>query len=128
MGEITYKFEGVQYGSQKKKESQSKTVHKMGETVSIGYTSYAVWRAWWSSRFSGNEFLVKLIDENGAEYEMSRKAWAVKAGIDLLESLNLGVWKQGLIVFDVPRTPRYNLKVSGGYWSGTDALIEIVPE
>ena len=138
-----------------RKKTQAVTVHKMGETVSIGYTSYLVWRVWWSNTLSDNKFLdekpnasflfieltvrnndskartippFKLIDENQAEYETSSKAWAVKGGIDVLESLNPGVSKQGLIVFDVPRTHAYALKVSGGYWSATYAFIVIVPK
>ena len=127
-------------------------VHKMGETVSIGYTSYAVWRARWSNQLSDNEFLnqradaawlfldvtvrnddrearsiapFKLVDETGAEHEASSKAWSVEGSIGVLDSLNPGVEKSGRVVFDVPKNHRYKLKVSGGYWSGESALIEI---
>ena len=137
------------------RKSQAEKVYKMGETVSIGYTSYVIWRAWWSNKLSNNSFLddrpnasflfiklsvrndnkkprivppFKLIDENGAEYETSSKAWAVEGGIGVLESLNPGVQKRGVIVFDIPETHRYKLRVSGGYWSAADALIEIVPK
>ena len=130
------------------------TVYKMNDTVNIGYTSYAVWRAWWSDRLSNNEFLneapdafylfieltvrnddkkarsippFKLVDENGAEYQTG-KGWSVEGSIGVLDSLNPGVQKRGFIVFDVPSNHRYKLKVSGGYWSAADALIEIVPE
>lgn len=127
-------------------------VHKVGDTVSVGYTSYCVWKAWWSDRLSTNEFLdqppdasylfleltvrnndkkarlippLKLIDENDAEYQASAKGWAVERSIGVLDSLNPGVSKQGLMVFDVPRNHTYRLKVSGGYWSVEDTLIEI---
>lgn len=129
--------------------------HKMEETVSIGYTSYVVWRARWADRLSNNQFLdqppdasylflditvrnddtkartippFKLIDENGAEYEPSSKAFAVEGSIGPLQSLNPSVQKQGTIVFDVPKERKYKLKVSGGFWSAADALIEIVPK
>ena len=127
----------------------------MNETVSVGYTSYKVWRAWWSQTLSDNEFLnqppdssylfveitvrnndkkartippFKLIDESGAEYEASSKGWAVEGSIGALDSLNPSVSKQGFLVFDCPKRRKYKLKVSGGFWSADDALIQIDPE
>jgi hypothetical protein len=127
---------------------------KIGDTVNIGYTSYAVWRAQWSDRLSNNVFLdekpdasflivdltvrnddkkartipsFKLIDENGAEYQTSNQAWRVEDSIGVFDSLNPGVSKQGKVVFDVPQGHQYQLKVSGGYWSSEATLIEIVP-
>jgi len=129
-------------------------LYKMGETAHIGYTSYCVWRSWWSNRLSDNEFLddrpdamflfveltvrnddkkarsippFELVDENGAEYETSSKAWAVDGSIGVLESLNPSVQKRGFIVFDVPTNHEYRLKVSGGYWSTEDAFITLEP-
>ncbi|MFH0995764.1 MAG: DUF4352 domain-containing protein [Pseudomonadota bacterium] len=128
-------------------------VYKPGETVSIGYTSYEVLKCEWRSSLSNNKYLeqkpdaeylfleivitnndkkprtipaFKLIDENGSEYETCSKAWRVKDYIGSLESLNPGVSKRGIIVFDVPSDNTYNLKVSGGFWSKETALIEVV--
>jgi len=127
--------------------------HKMNETVQIGYTTYAVWNARWSDQLSDNRFLdpppnakylfveltvrnndnkarsippFELIDTSGAEYEASPHGWAVDGSIGLFDSLNPGVSKQGFVVFDVPQGKQYHLKVSGGYWSGEDTLIEIL--
>jgi len=140
--------------SQPKSEPKVK-VYKEETNVNIGYTSYVVWRSWWSNRLSDNKFLVqkpdakflfveltvknddkkarsiapfKLIDENGAEYEASSKAWAVKGFIGVLTSLNPGVKKRGFIVFDVPTEHKYKLKISGGYWSGKNAFIQLSPK
>lgn len=136
-------------------KSKAQKTYKEGDTVNTGYTSYAVWRSWWSSRLSDNQFLddrpdamflfvdltirnndkkarsippFKLIDENGAEYETTSKGWAVEGSIGVLDSLNPGVKKQGTIIFDVPQSHKYKLKVSGGYWSGADAFIRINPK
>lgn len=125
---------------------------EMGETLNVGYTSYCVWRAWYSNRLSKNQYLdkrpnarwlfvdltvrnndtkarmippLKLIDENGAEYESSPAM--IEGTIGILESLNPSVKIQGLVVFDVPDTRDYRLKVSGGFWSADDGLIRIVP-
>lgn len=130
-------------------------VYKEGETVNIGYTSYAVWRSWWSTKLSDNQYMnetpnaaflfveltvrnndkkartippFKLIDENGAEYDSSSKAWRVKDSIGLVEELNPSVEKRGVIVFDVPQQHRYKLNASGGFWSGEKAFIELTPK
>lgn len=130
-------------------------VYKEGETVNIGYTSYAVWRSWWSTKLSDNQYMnetpnaaflfveltvrnndkkartippFKLIDENSAEYDSSNKAWRVKDSIMMLEELNPSVEKRGVIVFDVPQQHRYKLNASGGFWSGEKAFIELTPK
>jgi hypothetical protein len=135
--------------------SSQPRLYKEGETVSIGYTSYAVWKSWYSARLSDNKLLdhkpdarflfvdltvrnndkepryipsFKLIDENGAEYETTSKAWAVEGSIGVLESLNPSVQKQGVIVFDVPTDHKYRLEAFGGFWSGQHALIELSPK
>lgn len=137
------------------KDKPQQKLYKEGDTVNIGYTSYAVWRSWWSSRLSDNQFLdqkpdarflfveltirnddkkarsiapFRLFDENGAEYEPSSKAWAVEGSIGVLTSLNPSVKKQGFVVFDVPTEHKYKLKVSGGYWSGEDAFVQLSPK
>lgn len=143
----------VQSKSRERPKSPEK-IYKEGDTVSVGYTSYAVWRSWWSKKLSDNQYLdnrpdamflfvelavrnndrkartippFNLIDENGAEYEISSKAWSVDNSIGALDSLNPSVQKQGVIVFDVPANHTYKLKVSGGYWSAEDALISLSP-
>ena len=126
--------------------------YAMGETFKVGYTSYAVFNAQWRKRLSDNQFLdqapdanwlfvrltvrnddnkprsiapFKLVDEAGAEYETSAKSWSVQGSIGILESLNPSVEKNGYIVFDVPKNHTYKLKVSGGYWSSENALVEL---
>jgi hypothetical protein len=135
-------------------QEKAPKVHKEGDTVHVGYTSYAVWRSWWSSRLSSNQFLnqrpnalylfvdltvrnndqkarivppFSLVDENGAEYEASSRGWAIEGSIGMLESLNPSVGKQGFIVFDVPQDHSYRLKLSGGYWSLEDAYVQLSP-
>ena len=134
-------------------KSAAPKVYKMKETASVGYTSYSVWEAWWQDRLSTNQFLdekpnasylfvdltvrnddkkartvppFKLVDENGAEYDASSKAWAVENAIGMIENLNPSVSKKGVIVFDVPKNHKYKLRISGGYWSAEDAYILIV--
>jgi len=136
-------------------DSAKPTIAEEGETVGVGYTSYAVWRSWWSNQLSDNQYLneppnasylfveltvrnndtkarmvppFKLVDENGAEYEASSNGWAVEGSIGVLESLNPSVSKQGFVVFDVPRGRDYRLEISGGYWSSDEAFIKLDPD
>lgn len=137
------------------KQNVTSKVYKERDTVNIGYTSYAVWRSWWFTKLSDNQYInqtpnaaflfveltvrnddkkarsippFKLIDENGSEYDSSNKAWRVKDSMGLLEELNPSVEKRGIIVFDVPQQHRYKLNVSGGFWSGEKAFIELTPK
>jgi hypothetical protein len=133
---------------------ESSKVYGMGQTISVGYTSYAVYRAWWSSRLSDNPYLdqkpnaeylfvdlavrnddskartvppFKLLDDAGAEYETSNRSWGVQGSIGVLEDLNPSVGKRGYIVFDVPRDRNYRLKLSGGFWSSDAAYVRLSP-
>jgi hypothetical protein len=71
---------------------------------------------------------LKLVDENNAEYEASSKGWAVKESIGIITTLNPGVQKKGTAVFDVPKGHVYKLKISGGYFSAEDTLINLSPK
>lgn len=67
----------------------------------------------------------KLRDADGAEYGTSSNAVWLKDHIGLLDELNPGVSKTGLILFDAPADRAYALKVSGGYASGESTLIPL---
>lgn len=138
--------------------------HPTGKTIRVGYTSYCVWKSWWSGTMSSDSLTgplrdiqlrrlqdsptaylfvdltvrnddkkartippLKLIDENGAEYETDSEAIFVEGTFGLLESLNPGVSKQGLLVFHAPRSHTYRLQVDGGFWSSDSALIKLEP-
>lgn len=142
-------------GGKSSKPPKAESALKEGDSVHVGYTTYAVWRSWWSNTLSDNPYLntspnasylfveltvrnddkkarmvppLKLIDENGAEYDASAHGWAVKGAIGILESLNPSVSKQGFVVFDVPRDRSYKLKLSGGFWSTQDAYVKLSPK
>jgi hypothetical protein len=124
----------------------------MNSQVDVGYMRYIVHEAKFVTELSNNQFIkdspnanflvvdlwvqntdreertippFKLIDETGAEYGTSDKSWAMDNAIGLLEALNPSVSKRGLILFDVPSGHSYKLKVSGGYWSNSDAVIDL---
>ncbi len=130
-------------------------VYKTGESVGIGSLGYQVYDSWYTSKLSGNQFIdqppdakylfvdlgivntakeaytippFKLIDENNAEYETSSKGFMAEGSIGLLDKLNPSVSKRAYVIFDVPQGRNYKLKVSGGYWSGESALIELSPK
>lgn len=134
--------------------TSSKKVYEQKETVSIGYTSYKITDSWWSNKLSNNEYIneppkatylfinlivrndddeartippFELVDESGATYDSSSNAYMLDKSIGPIDQLNPDVKKQGVIVFDVPRNKNYQLKISGGYWSDEDALVNLSP-
>jgi len=138
-----------------KQATPTQEIFKQGETVHVGYTSYLISRSWWGSNLSSNPYFnerpdaaflfvelavrnddkkarsvppFSLVDENGAEYETTSKAALLDNVLSFLDSLNPGVQKQGIVVFDIPKGNNYKLKLSGGYWSGDDALVDLTPE
>lgn len=140
--------------SSERTEIDGMKVYRTGETVNVGYMQYEVVSSWYSNRLSSNEYLdeapdasylfvdlvvansdreqrtvppFKLIDASKSEYGTSDKAWAVEGSIGLLQNLNPSVSKRAYVIFDVPQGRSYKLKVSGGYWSAEDALIELSP-
>jgi len=125
-----------------------------GETLHVGYTTYCAWNSHWSEHLSSNQFLnkrananwlfvnmtirnndkkarmvppIKLVDEQGREYESSAEGMMIEDSIGVFETLNPDVSKQGYIVFDVPTGRKYKLKLSGGYWSVDTGYIHLVP-
>jgi hypothetical protein len=57
---------------------------------------------------------ITLVDESGAQYETTDKAYGHEDLIDHWDSINPGVWKyRGLAVFDVPNSRKYKLVLSG---------------
>jgi hypothetical protein len=128
--------------------------HKEGDQFLVGYTGYAVWRSWWSTRLTTNRFLnqppnakylfvalsvlnndtkardvppFKLVDEQGAEYDADARGYMLPGSIGLIETLNPSVSKLGFVVFDVPPDKHYRLKLSGGFWSAEDAFVILEP-
>lgn len=123
-----------------------------GETVEVGHMAYAVWGSWWSDRTSDVPVLnqppnarylfveltarnddrqardipsFNLVDGQGTTYSTS--VVTVEDGISFWESLNPGVSKQGVVVFDVPPDRTYWLKLSGGFWSSEYAHVRLTP-
>jgi hypothetical protein len=124
-------------------------IHSIGTSFSVGYWTYVVnsvdSRAWlpdigeMKACDSGNcvvinltvrnddttsstRPVVKLVDSAGREFSET-DTWS-DTQLGWLQQLNPGVSKRGYIYFDAPRGS-YRLKVSGGYTSGVDALVNL---
>lgn len=146
-------IESVKRGSQiATKQTPVNRSFAMGQTVTLGYTSYCLWSARWAKQLPGDvfdrrpnaSFLIldvsvrnddkkartippfHLLDDQGREHQEDSAGAFLDNSLGLIESLNPGVTKQGLILFDVLASDTYKLKVSGGYWSSDEALIDIV--
>lgn len=136
-------------------QPRQETIGREGEIRKVGTITYKVIRSWWQDKLSSNELLeerpdanfllvqlivrnddkeartippFKLVDETGGEHETTDKAYAFDGSIGELESLNPGVQKEGIVIFDCLKTHRYSLKVSGGFWSAEDGLIALTPQ
>lgn len=66
--------------------------------------------------------IVNLVDSAGREFSET-DTWT-DTQLSQLQQLNPGVSKRGYIYFDAPRG-NYQLKVSGGYTSGVNALVDL---
>lgn len=143
--------EGLKQERKELKEPKRPVAVRVGESVRVGEMSYIVNETWWSGKLSDNPLLnqkpdawfffihlsvrndgkeprtipsFKLIDSRGREHGTSDKAWRVKDALGS-NSLNPGVTKSGIIVFDVNQIENYKLKITGGLWSSEYALVEI---
>jgi len=139
---------------QNSEPKQEQKVYEERETVSIGSMSYTVLRTWWSDRLSNKWYhrdekpdamylfvelavgnndkiprrIPSLILIDGKYREHGEKiSGLVEGELETLDSLNPGVRRNGIIVFDV-HPQRYMLKVSGGFLSFKSALILLSPK
>ncbi len=73
--------------------------------------------------------LFKLTDESGKEYESSSDGTtALEMGGSktlFLKQCNPNIQKEGLLCFEVPEKGTYDLHLSGGFWSGTTAVVKL---
>ena len=126
--------------------------YKLNETFVVGYMEYTVYGFRYDTKLSSNPMLnqppnaiylivdltvgnvdkeqraipsFKLVDETGAEYGTSDRAWAAEGSVGLLENLNPSVSKRANVIFDVPQGRTYKLKVSGGFASTENALVDL---
>jgi hypothetical protein len=71
----------------------------------------------------------ELIDENGASYNLSRKAACVNNDAISSEDLNPGTVKGLMAVYDVPQNHKYRVRVYGGdEYHQHNALILLNPK
>jgi hypothetical protein len=135
-------------------QSQSNNSHGTGEIVKVGYMEYKVFDSWFTNQLSDKPYQnvspdaqylfvdiqmqnddkeqrtvpeFKLVDESNAEYGTTDKAWGTEGSVGAFQDLNPGVAKRGFVIFDVPATHKYKLKVSGGFWATDEALIDLAP-
>jgi hypothetical protein len=128
---------------------------KQGDTFRVGSFSYIVDRAQWLNSVGSHamfrqspdaKFLAVLViaknvdntprtippfylvDDKGAEHEVSPHWLFVEKPIGVLDTINPSVQKEGIVLFDVPEGRQYKLKVSGGYWSSGQAFVELNPK
>jgi Domain of unknown function (DUF4352) len=132
------------------KVEETPKVYGMNDSVRVGYWSYRVNGKKWASSV-GSEMMpqtadakflilamsvrnedktastlppVKLVDEQGREFEQSSAGMMLENAFGPLKQLNPSVQSNGLVLFDVPRG-KYWVVVSGGMTSGETAKIDL---
>lgn len=125
-----------------------------GDEINVGYMSYKIEQSWWSDRLTSgymNEdpdaaYLFvkitvrnndrkprmvpsfKLVGPGKREYVASPNAALLREAIDPLSTLNPGVAKTGVVVFDLPESDDiFGFIVSGGFWSSEEKVVVLCP-
>lgn len=68
-----------------------------------------------------------VVSPNGAESQEAPVRWMRDDAFGNFQSLNPGIEKRGTVVFDVAPDRQYRLRVSGGFFSGKRAFVELLP-
>lgn len=128
----------------------SPVLHKIGDTVHVGYWTYRVDGFRWTpvvgdgmlaERADAHFIIVDLIirnddrtastlpkivlvDPEGREFEQSSKGIFMDGSFGVLKEVNPGVESSGHLVFDVP-PGQYTIKLSGGIESSDAALVAL---
>lgn len=134
----------VRAAPQAKTATSGVSAHSMGRSVSVGFFSYLVTKAWWRE-IPGREFLfIEITARSNADnthtvppfvlFDDDRDAQYRRLLVGELGEfpqglkLNPGVSRTGLLVFEVPRGRRYKLAAWGGtYREAGRVLFTIVP-
>ena len=132
--------------------TETSKTYKRHESFKVGYTRYEVKGIEWRQRL-GNEYFGKtadsryllvslliknedkqnrsippftLVDAEGNSYdEAAGDSMYLGDNAVIFDSLNPGVQKKAILVFDIPPKNQYDLVVSGGYWSGEEAHVKL---
>jgi Domain of unknown function (DUF4352) len=125
-------------------------LHKIGDTVHVGYWSYQVNGFHWTpvvgdgmmaeradARFIIVDLIIRnddrtastmpkivLVDSEGREFDQSSKGMFLDGAFGVLKQVNPGVESSGHLVFDVP-PGQYTIKLSGGIESSERALVAL---
>jgi hypothetical protein len=127
------------------------STYRIGDSFKTGYTRYQVNGIQWKTRLGDAYFgktadarylLVNvqiknedrenrmiqnftLVDEQGATYDETADRMYLGDKSLFLNTLNPGVQKRAVLVFDVPPDHHYQLVLSGGYWTDEDARVQL---
>ncbi|GAB4490497.1 MAG: hypothetical protein OHK0019_09390 [Saprospiraceae bacterium] len=126
VGNFVYRVEGVQFKKKLGNEFVSETADGIFLLVQMSIKNISK-----ESRTLDNS-MFKLVDEQEAEYESSTRgttAVEMSGGQTLfLKQCQPNIQTSGLLVFEVPSEAVYDLKLSGGFWSGKTAAVKLTGE
>ena len=115
----------------------ARTEFKTGDAVPAGYLGYKVFASWFSAEGAGGDLYVdlaivntdkkertiailKLIDETGKEYALSKKSPAQGESVLMIGKISPNMSKRAMALFEVPKGHVYKLRIQG--FTATDQV------
>ena len=123
VGDFIYRVDGVQFKKSLGNEYVSETADGIFLLVPLSIKNVS------KEGHTLDNSMFKLTDEHGTEYESSNRgttAVEMSGGKTLfLKQCQPNIQTSGVLVFEVPSKGVYDLKLSGGFWSGRTAAVKL---
>lgn len=123
VGNFVYRIDGIKFKKSLGNEFTNETADGIFLLISMSIKNISK-----ESRTLNNS-MFKLTDSQGAEYESSSRGTTAleMSGSNtlFLKQCQPNITTSGLLVFEVPSKDVYDLKLSGGFWSGKTASVKL---
>jgi Domain of unknown function (DUF4352) len=123
VGHFTYRVDGTKFMKTIGNEFSSKTADGVFLIIKVSLANND------KEEHTIDNSMFKLTDAKGTEYESSTEGETAleMSGSEtlFLKQCNPNITKSGLLIFEVPKQGSYNLHLSGGFWDGSTAVVEL---
>lgn len=124
VGNFKYEVNGIKFRKELGNQFTSKTADGIFLIVSMSITNIS------TETSTIDNSLFKLYDENGTEYDFSSEGTTASMMSNektlFLKQCHPNIPTTGSLVFEVPNKAVYDLKLSGGIWSGKTATVKLI--
>lgn len=123
VGNFEYNVKNIKFKKELGNQFTNKTADGIFLIVSMSITNVS------SESCTIDNSLFKLYDESGTEYDFSQEGTTASMMSNektlFLKQCHPNIPTTGSLVFEVPNKAVYDLKLSGGIWSGKTAIIKL---